>query len=380
MGRAPGRRRLSAPRRRWLSTAPRRRQLTVAAVAVIVAAFGVAGFAAARLAPGHPEATRLPSGSAPLSSATVRMSRPVAGVLDSVMTTSRPGTSPAAGRFNAGAAHSPQLLHQLSSPLDGTGRISRAGTSAAPERHAVASPAVTTGGKSGALLQGVDVAAFQHPKSSQYPNGAPIDWTQVAGAGYKFAAIKATEGNYYTNPYYASDMAAAMAAGLYVAGYHFAIPNVGTAVGQADYAMQNAGYGTPSGPTLPLELDIEYGPSSDHTNECYGLTPSQMVSWISAFDSEVQRLTGQLPIIYTTADWWDTCTGDSTAFSSDPLWVAAYSVSSPPLPAGWPGWTLWQYTSAGTVPGIATTGEVDISYVNANPGTLQNTIGSAVSK
>ena len=352
-----------------------RRRLAVAAVAVIVAAFGVTGVAAARLAPGHPEATRLPSGSAPLSSAAVRMSRPVAGTPDSVMAASRPGTSSAAGRFNAGAAHSPQLLHQLSGPLDGTGRISRAGTSAALERNVVVSHAATTGSGSGALPQGVDVASFQHP------NGAPINWTQVAGAGYQFAAIKATEGNYYTNPYYASDMAGAEAAGLYVAGYHFAIPNVGTAVGQADYAMQNAGYGTPSGPTLPLMLDMEYDPytSSDKTNSCYGLSPASMVSWISAFDGEVQRVTGQLPIIYTTAKWWNTCTGNSTAFSSDPLWVAAYSVSSPPLPAGWPGWTLWQYTSAGTVPGIATTGGVDVSYFNANLGTLQNIVDSAVS-
>jgi GH25 family lysozyme M1 (1,4-beta-N-acetylmuramidase) len=309
------------------------------------------------------------------------MSRPVTGILDSFMTTSRPGTSSPAGRFNVGAAHSPQLLHRLSGPLDGTGRISRAGRNAAPERNTVASPAATKGGGPGALPQGVDVAAFQHRKSSQYPNGAPIDWTQVAGAGYKFAAIKATEGTYYTNPYYASDVAAAKAAGLHVAGYHFAIPNVGTAAGQADYAVQKAGYGTSSGPTLPLELDVEYDPYAgrDHANECYGLTPSQMVSWISAFGNQVQRLTGQLPMIYTTADWWDTCTGDSTAFISDPLWVAAYSASSPPLPAGWPGWTLWQYTSTGTVPGITTRGKVDVSYSNANPGTQQKTAGGAVS-
>jgi GH25 family lysozyme M1 (1,4-beta-N-acetylmuramidase) len=360
VGRAPGKRRLSAPRKHRLGTALGRRQLTVAAAAVIVAASGVAGVATARLVPGHSEATRLASESAPLSAATVPTSRPVASMLDSVITASRPGTSSPAGRFNVGAAHSPQLLHQMSGPLDGTGRISRADMNAVPERNAVASPAATMGRRSSALVQGIDVAAFQHP------NGAAINWTQVAGAGYKFAAIKATEGNYYTNPYYSSDMTAARAAGLSVAGYHFAIPNVGTAVGQADYAVKNASYGTSSGPNLRLMLDIEYDPytSSDGTNECYGLTPGQMVSWIKAFDREVRRLTRRLPIIYTTANWWDACTGSSTAFKSDPLWVAAYSVSSPPMPAGWPHWTYWQYTSTGTVPGISTTGQVDISYFN----------------
>jgi GH25 family lysozyme M1 (1,4-beta-N-acetylmuramidase) len=228
------------------------------------------------------------------------------------------------------------------------------------------------------MAQGIDVASFQHP------GGAAINWARVAGAGYTFAAVKGTEGNYYTNPYYAADVTGAKAAGLTVTGYHFAIPNVSGGVNQADYAVENGNY-TADGHTLPLELDAEYDPytSSDHTNECYGLTPGQMVSWISAFDGEVQRLTGQLPIIYSTADWWNTCTGSSAAFSADQLWIAAYSVSIPPLPAGWRDWTYWQYTSTGTVPGI--TGSTDVSYVNGgavdliDPGMQRTTAGTAVS-
>ena len=42
--------------------------------------------------------------------------------------------------------------------------------------------------------------------------------------------------------------------------------------------------------------------------------------------------------------------------------VAAYGVSSPPLPVGWASWTFWQYTSSATIPGI--TGNVDASYSN----------------
>jgi hypothetical protein len=59
-----------------------------------------------------------------------------------------------------------------------------------------------------------------------------------------------------------------------------------------------------------VALDIEYDIyiSRDHTNDCYGLSPAQVVAWITAFDGEVQRLTGKSPIISTTADWWDTCT------------------------------------------------------------------------
>jgi GH25 family lysozyme M1 (1,4-beta-N-acetylmuramidase) len=138
---------------------------------------------------------------------------------------------------------------------------------------------------------GVDVADYQHA------HGAAIDWPQVAAAGYKFAFIKATEGDYYANPYYASDLAQAKAAGLYATGYHFAIPNVSDGASQADYAVGNGGYAA-DGRTLPLALDIEYNP---YGAECYGLSSAQMVAWVSAFTSEAQRLTGQRPVIYTTA-------------------------------------------------------------------------------
>jgi hypothetical protein len=89
-----------------------------------------------------------------------------------------------------------------------------------------------------------------------------------------------------------------------------------------------------------------------------------MRTWISSFVSTAHSATGQYPIIYTTANWWDTCTGSSTAFRADPMWVAAYGVSSPPMPAGWPAYTFWQYSSAGTVSGVSTSGGTDLSYFN----------------
>jgi lysozyme len=280
---------------------------------------------------------------------------------------------PAAGRFNVGFTHSPELLRQLEGPLAKTGHpaVRYAGVAGA------ASPAP---GAAASIPEGVDVASFQHPKTTQYPNGAPIDWSQVAGAGYTFAAIKATEGNYYTNPFYASDVAAAKAAGLYVAGYQFAIPNVGTATAQADYAVSNGQYAE-DGQTLPLALDVEYDPytSTDKTNQCYGLSPAQMVAWISAFDTEAQRAGGRLPIIYTAAGWWSACTGNSTAFGPDPLWVAAYTPASPPALPGWPGWSFWQYSSVGTVAGIMTPKNTDLDYFNDNPGLQQTTVGDSAS-
>lgn len=276
-------------------------------------------------------------------------------------------TAPPLPAANPAEGHSPRLQRELSGPLTGTG-TARPGSAVRMSTSMRAATATAAG----TMLNGVDVASFQHP------NGAAINWADVAAAGYHFAAIKATEGNYYTNPYYAKDAADALAAGMYVAAYHFANPNSsnGTPTAQADYAVHNAGNYKVGGHYLPLELDLEYDPYS--SNECYGLSPSQMVSWISAFMTEATKLTGAAPIIYTPRDWWDACTGNSTAFGGDVLWVPAYSAGTPgTLPAGWNTWTMWQYTSSGSVNGIS--GPVDLDYFSGSPEAEQTTVNTPAS-
>jgi GH25 family lysozyme M1 (1,4-beta-N-acetylmuramidase) len=264
-------------------------------------------------------------------------------------------------RFNVGATHSPQLDKLL------------AGHAAAAPKASVRSDSLSAGASS---VQGIDVSSAQHP------DGAAINWTDVAKAGYKFAFIKATEGSYYVNPYYASDDAQAQAAGMFAAPYVFAIPNYSGGALQADYALDNADY-APDGHVLPPILDIEYDPykAEDGTNDCYGLTTAKMVAWISAFTAEMQRRTGQHPVIYSTAQWWDECTGDSSAFAADPLWIAGETTSGPIMPGAWSKWGYWQYTSGATLsPGVP--GDFDASYLSstalelAAPGNQSYRIGS----
>ena len=294
-----------------------------------------------------------------------------------------PGASPAIQAQAAARAavtalpHSPQLLAEL------------AGATAAggpPAPVALDAEAAATWPR---RLPGLDVAAFQHPVSSAHPGGAAIYWDAVARAGYKFAAVKATEGDYYVNRWAASDLKSAKAAGLDVAPYHFAIPNVSGGAEQARFAVEYSGY-APGPQTLPLMLDIEYDPYHriDHANECYGLTPARMTAWLAAFVAEARTLTGQYPVINTTADWWDTCTRRSTEFGADPMWIAAYGFSSPPMPPGWKTWTFWQYTSRGRVPGMAikgTLGTADLDTFSPgmigliSPGRQSATAGARVS-
>src|SRR5215467_2136630 len=97
--------------------------------------------------------------------------------------------------FNVGATHSPKLLRELRGPRR------RARTAGSGPLQGTATPDSVQATAAGDPPQGVDVAAYQHP------NGDNINWNRVAKSGIQFAAIKATEGTYYKNPFALTDLA-----------------------------------------------------------------------------------------------------------------------------------------------------------------------------
>jgi GH25 family lysozyme M1 (1,4-beta-N-acetylmuramidase) len=249
--------------------------------------------------------------------------------------------------FNTGATHSPKLLRQLA------GGVWHDGKHDPP-------PALPW------ALQGVDVASYQHP------GGQRINWPKAAKAGIQFAAVKATEGAYYRNPFALTDLAQARAAGLAVMAYAFAIPNgnggASSPVAQADYLINYLA--SAGGPVPPIMLDIEYNP---YGATCYGLSQAAMVRWIARWSGEVQAKTGEDPIIYGPGPWWQECTGGVATFGQLPLWVPDYTTASSPLIThGWNNWAFWQYSSAGTVRGINAPGNTDLDQLNPNVLPLLN--------
>ncbi|KAJ6582976.1 glycoside hydrolase family 25 protein [Mycena vulgaris] len=196
--------------------------------------------------------------------------------------------------------------------------------------------------------QGIDVSDFQ----------PSVNWATVKANGVAFAYIKATEGSTFKSPTFSAQYTGATNAGLIRGSYHFAHPDSSSGATQAKFFLANGGGWSSDGITLPGALDIEYNPSGA---ECYGLGAAAMVSWISEFSSTyhaatTRRVPSSLPnfpvLIYTTTDWWTTCTGNSAAFSTNnPLWIAHYSSSIGTLPAGWSFTTLWQYADSGSNPG-----------------------------
>jgi lysozyme len=219
---------------------------------------------------------------------------------------------------------------------------------------APASPA-----SAGTKAPGIDVSRFQ----------GTIDWPTVAASGIRFAFVQAARGNGTDctvkpdqcggDPFYAINYANAKAAGIRVGPYHRAFATGATraearadAISEAEVYLLTVG-SLSQGDLLPV-LDVE----SPFT----GLTANRLRTWIRVFVKRVRARLGVKPMIYTNATSWG-ATGDTREFAKAryPLWVAQWGVSKPSVPAGnWAGrgYSVWQYTSSGTVPGIS--GRVDL--------------------
>jgi lysozyme len=206
--------------------------------------------------------------------------------------------------------------------------------------------------------KGVDVSHF---------NGA-IDWTQVATASYKFAYVKATEGNTLIDPTYPINRTGGRALGLRVGAYHFARPagatdaaRIANAITQADFFLTVA---QPQAGELPPVLDLE-------TKN--GLTPAALQTWTSAWLDEIAARTGVNAVVYTSPNFWKTALADTQtiAGSGTPLWVAHWTTNAAPLVPGsnWGGhsWTFWQWSDCAKVPGFAHCVDGD-RYKGADPG------------
>lgn len=245
--------------------------------------------------------------------------------------------------INGASATAPKVSKHSTASISsstGPGGVANAGFGPAVAGNTV-SPASTP--PVGFPITGIDVSSWQ----------GTVDWATVAKTA-KFAYVKATEGTTYLSATFAAQYSGAKAAGLYTGAYAFARPEK-PALAQADYFIDHAKVAR-DGKTLPLMLDLEwpYKLSGSYVAPypCYGLSSTAMVAWIRTFVNEVRHRTGSPTMIYTTASWWNQCTGGTTTFYDQLLSVASFS-STPPatLPTSWSSWTMWQYSASGVLPG-----------------------------
>ncbi len=188
-------------------------------------------------------------------------------------------------------------------------------------------------------LPGIDVSNWQ----------GTIDWSKVAGAGIRFAVIKATEGRHYDDPYYATNLAGATANGIAAGAYHFARPDAttGDPGAEADHFVSVAN--PRPGNVVPV-LDLE---------RTGGMSVANLQDWTKRWLARVTARTHVRPMIYSSPYFWTNAMGDTTWFADhgyDLYWIANWGVTTPATPAndwGGHGWTVWQWTNCSHVKGIA---------------------------
>jgi hypothetical protein len=173
----------------------------------------------------------------------------------------------------------------------------------------------------------------------------------------QFAIVRIGDGTYHDRDF-SANWDGARAAGLIRGAYLYFEPGDDPVV-QADIVVAAVGRLGPG--DLPVTLDVE-APSPS-------VSPAEYTARIHTWVDRVTAGTGRAPIIYTGRYYWDPYVASSD-FAGLPLWHAQYtSAACPNINDRWGDWAFWQYTSSGSVPGIA--GNVDRNRFNGTYAELQ---------
>lgn len=211
--------------------------------------------------------------------------------------------------------------------------------------------------ETGSTTMGIDVSKYQ----------GTIDWAKVKEAGVEFAMIRVgyrakSTGEIFEDPTARYNMQEAQAAGIKLGAYFFS-----SAVTQEE-ARQEAAFTkdiiAKYKITYPVAYNCEDFESPDSRQ--YGLDMETRTSLACAFLDEIQAA-GYTPMFYAAkgelegSAKWDT----QTLAGRYKIWVAQYP--DQPYPAtGASSYTgthaMWQYTSQGTVAGIAKKTDVNLAY------------------
>ena len=239
---------------------------------------------------------------------------------------------------------------------------------------------IAANGKGNRIL-GADIARYQHPVSTLFPDGAPIDFGKMYKGGVRFLYIKASDGrdlgHNNAEKWYARDRSDAQAAGIYTGFYHFAYFPASTvaadiiadAQAQADKALWRlASVGGYSTLDLPYALDIEEPCVLSGTNgKCIrNVTKNAATLWVKTWLARMYEKTQRKPVVYASPSFLQGYLNRDASLRQYPLWVAHYD-RDPGVPANFPGmksdgtcfihawtlnncntqWAIWQYTSSG---------------------------------
>ena len=201
----------------------------------------------------------------------------------------------------------------------------------------------------GSVVQGVDVSVYQ----------GTINWPSVKAAGIDFAIARISDGGALDTDF-ATNWSSMKSAGVIRGAYQYFEPGQDPTT-QANIVI--SAVGMLGAGDLPVTADME---------TTGGQSAATIAANLQTWATAVHAGTGKVPMIYTAVGYWNASVG-STAFGSDPLWVANWGVTCPDLPSGWSNWVFWQYSDMGSVGGIS--GAVDLDEYNGTLAQLQSFAG-----
>ncbi len=203
--------------------------------------------------------------------------------------------------------------------------------------------AVTNNTTNSSTLKGIDVSRWQKE----------VDWMLVKDADVRFAFVKATQGDFRLDPYFARNWEETKRHGIKRGAYHFFKPEA-PVQGQIDLFLRTV---TLEPGDLPPVLDVEV---SDPRVSSEDLRKS-IKTWLEA----VSLHYGVKPIIYTSQNYYRRFL--QGYFPEYHFWIARYSDNKPEIHHT-DSWMFWQYTDRGSVAGINSA--VDINFFAGDFETL----------
>jgi GH25 family lysozyme M1 (1,4-beta-N-acetylmuramidase) len=189
-----------------------------------------------------------------------------------------------------------------------------------------------------------------------------VDFAKAKASGIDFAIVRVSDGDVRDTRYGPGRIQALRESGLAWFPYYFGrvaskVNNQRNGTAEAAMAIKFAragGWGRKG--DLPLAYDFET-PNGQPPDKC----ARHLMQFVDAY----RKGRGHYPIIYTGPGFWNRVVPHLTAAQKNrvkrcPLWIAHWGVPQPgPLDPWGDDWTLWQYSSHGTVTGVPGKGDVD---------------------
>lgn len=211
---------------------------------------------------------------------------------------------------------------------------------------------------SDASAWGIDVSAAQ----------GQIDWQKVKASGVDFAILRLGYGTGGTDRKFAENVSECKRLGIKFGVYLYSYAwDASTAKEEALWTLSvlRSHNISPADLALPVYYDLEnQDPSTgkpagvDNKNNYREITggPATFAAMANAYCGALAD-SGYMPGVYANLRWWNNYLTDTFTFNQYERWIAQYNSTCDYSE----DYSLWQYSSSGSVDGIA--GRVDVNYM-----------------